>query len=145
MELRFRDGTSTSKWSFDFKIEVRFHNGASISKWSFSFNIELRFQNRVLISKWSFNFKFKKISADFDSCIYSKFGPRTYTQNGIFCAIFWKDMKSLCFSYIPDFFPKPLKAFKRIYFFVFLGRFSPPLIQNFGLNTPKKIFFLYES
>ena len=53
MELRFGNGDSISKSSFDFKI-----------KSSFDFEIELRFQNRA-ISKWSFDFDLKVFHVTF--------------------------------------------------------------------------------
>ena len=83
----FQNVTSIPKWIFSFKlfkIVLWFRNGALISKWSINFKMELRFQNRALLSKLSFNFKSMKISVDFEPCIYSKFGPRTYTKIGIF-------------------------------------------------------------
>ena len=53
MELRFQNGASIWKWSFDLEMELRFWNRASISKWNFDFKTELRFWN----GKWNCGFK----------------------------------------------------------------------------------------
>ena len=41
-------------------MELRFENGASIWKSSFDFEMKLQSQNRALILKWSFDFEMER-------------------------------------------------------------------------------------